>query len=109
MKRRLFAVSVVLVFLIAVPMLFSSLARAAGSRSGSAEDREITTNVYFALDKEFKAQTGDNTEFVVKTFNGEVTLDGAANEQESINRAVEIARRISGVKSVENRMAVRMY
>ncbi len=106
MKRRLSVVSVVL---IVVLMLFSSAACAAGARSGSVEDHEITTNVYFALDKEFKAQTGDNTEFVVKTFNGEVTLGGAANEQESINRAVEIARRVSGVKSVENRMAIRLY
>lgn len=95
--------------LIALVILFCSSAQAAGSRGGSVEDQQITLAVYSALGKEFQAQTGDNAEFVVKTFHGDVILGGAANEPETVKRAVEIVRRVPGVQSVENRMSLRQY
>jgi osmotically-inducible protein OsmY len=38
----------------------------------------------------------------VETFKGTVQLSGFANDQNEINRAVEIARGVKGVSSVKN-------
>jgi hyperosmotically inducible protein len=43
----------------------------------------------------------------VTTTNGIVTLSGAVDSKESIDRAVEIARRVKEVKSVENSLVVK--
>jgi hyperosmotically inducible protein len=43
----------------------------------------------------------------VTTTNGIVTLSGVVDSKESIDRAVEIARRVKEVKSVENSLVVK--
>jgi len=43
----------------------------------------------------------------VTTTNGIVTLGGVADSKQSIDRAVEIARGVKEVKSVENRLVVK--
>jgi hyperosmotically inducible protein len=43
----------------------------------------------------------------VTTTNGIVTLSGVVDSKQSIDRAVEIARRVKEVKSVENGMVVK--
>ncbi len=43
-------------------------------------------------------------EIKVDTFKGVVTLSGVVRTQSTIDEAVEVARRISGVKSVRSRM-----
>ena len=98
-----------LTFFLGVLLVFScALAQAAGARNVSAEDHDLTLRVYSALNREFNGQPGDSVEIIVKTFQGEVTLTGEANEVESITKAGEIARRVSGVKSVTNRMSIRL-
>jgi len=42
----------------------------------------------------------------VDTFKGTVRLSGVVASQSSIDKAVEVARRVSGVKSVKNEMRV---
>ncbi|GEM_PF-431160 len=105
MNRRVTLVS----FLVSALLVFClTAAQAAGARAVSAEDHELTQRVYSALNREFAGQPGDSVEVIVKTFQGEVTLTGAANEMESITKAGEIASRVSGVKSVTNRISIRV-
>ena len=75
------------------------------SRVGdAARDAAITAQVKaaFLVDKDVKGLQVD-----VDTHDGVVTLSGAADSQPHLEHAAEIARRIDGVKSVENRMTVK--
>jgi osmotically-inducible protein OsmY len=68
-----------------------------------AEDGWITSKIKseFALDKAVSA-----TNIRVNTDNGVVHLSGTAKNQDEINRAVQIARGVKGVKSVRNEMQI---
>jgi|tagenome__1003787_1003787.scaffolds.fasta_scaffold18539158_1 hyperosmotically inducible protein len=68
-----------------------------------ASDSWITTEVKSKLvaDKQVSG-----TAIHVKTYEGVVTLSGKAKSQEEANRAVEDAKSIKGVKSVENNIEV---
>ena len=68
------------------------------------DDSVITTKVKAALvnDPVTKA-----TEINVETFKGVVQLSGFVSTQGAINRAVELARGVSGVKSVRNDMRLK--
>jgi hyperosmotically inducible protein len=68
------------------------------------DDTWITTRVKAALvgDPVVKA-----TEVNVETFKGVVQLSGFVESDEAMNKAVEIAREIPGVSSVENDMRVK--
>mgnify|MGYP001605933506 FL=1 len=68
------------------------------------DDSVITTKVKTALvnDPVTKA-----TEINVETFKGVVQLSGFVSSQSAINRAVELARGVSGVKSVRNDMRLK--
>ncbi len=68
------------------------------------DDSVITTKVKTALvnDPVTKA-----TEINVETFKGVVQLSGFVSTQAAINRAVELARGVSGVKSVRNDMRLK--
>jgi len=46
-------------------------------------------------------------EIKVKTFKGEVQLSGFVSSQAAANRAVELARGVSGVTSVKNDMQIK--
>jgi hyperosmotically inducible protein len=67
-------------------------------------DVEINATVIRLLAREFVAC---NVHIDVKTFDGVVILGGQVREFDQAKRAVEIARRVNGVKSVDNRMSVR--
>ncbi|MFN2349777.1 MAG: BON domain-containing protein [Thioalkalivibrio sp.] len=68
------------------------------------DDSVITTKVKAALagDRDVSAM-----EVKVETHDGVVQLSGFVSTQAQINRAVEIARGVSGVKSVRNDMRLR--
>ncbi|MDR3641198.1 MAG: BON domain-containing protein [Humidesulfovibrio sp.] len=72
--------------------------------AAQAGDRAITAAIDAALAKEF---TFANQQIEVKTFDGVVILGGFTREFEQAKRAVEIARGTPGVKSVDNRIAIR--
>ena len=67
------------------------------------DDGWITTKIKsdFAVDKLVSA-----TNIHVDTDNGVVHLSGVAKNQDEINRAIQIARNVSGVRSVKNEMQV---
>jgi hyperosmotically inducible periplasmic protein len=69
------------------------------------DDTIITTKVKAGL-------TGDSsimnsTDIAVETQEGEVQLSGHVNDQAQMDRAVEIARGVEGVKNVVNKMSIK--
>jgi osmotically-inducible protein OsmY len=68
------------------------------------DDSVITTKVKTAI---FNEATLKSAEINVETFKGVVQLSGFVNSQSDINKAVEVARGVSGVKSVKNDMRVK--
>ena len=68
------------------------------------DDSVITGKVKAEI---FKEETLKSAEINVETFKGVVQLSGFVNSQADINRAVELARGISGVTSVKNDMRVK--
>lgn len=76
-------------------------------REGAGEyvdDALITTKVKAALaaDPNVKA-----TEVNVETFKGMVQLSGFVSSKESIQKAIDLARGVSGVKGIKNDMTVK--
>ncbi|MDL2355187.1 MAG: BON domain-containing protein [Pseudomonadota bacterium] len=76
-------------------------------REGAGEyvdDSLITTKVKAALvgDPNVKA-----TEVNVETFKGVVQLSGFVSSRESIQKAIDLARGVSGVRGVKNDMVVK--
>ena len=68
------------------------------------DDSVITTKVKAAI---FNDSTLKVNEINVETFKGVVQLSGFVNSQADINKAVQIARGVAGVKSVKNDMRLR--
>lgn len=65
------------------------------------DDTVITTKVKTAILQEPSLKSA---EINVETFKGIVQLSGFVNSPADINKAVEVARRVEGVKSVKNDM-----
>jgi osmotically-inducible protein OsmY len=68
------------------------------------DDTVITTKVKAAILDEPSLKS---SEINVETFKGVVQLSGFVNSQGDINKAVEVSRRVSGVKSVKNSMRLK--
>jgi osmotically-inducible protein OsmY len=68
------------------------------------DDTVLTTKVKAAVLNEPSLKSA---EINVETFKGEVQLSGFVSSQANINKAVELARGIKGVKSVKNDMRVK--
>ena len=68
------------------------------------DDSVITTKVKAAV---FNEPTLKSAEVNVETFKGVVQLSGFVSSQAAANKAVELARAVSGVKSVKNDMRVK--
>jgi len=64
----------------------------------------ITTKVKAAI---FDEPTLKSAEINVETFKGVVQLSGFVSSRDDIEKAVEIARQIEGVKSVKNDMQLK--
>jgi len=68
------------------------------------DDSVITTKVKAAI---FNEPTLKSAEINVETFKGVVQLSGFVNSQEDINKAIAVAGRVGGVKSVKNDMRLK--
>ena len=68
------------------------------------DDTVITTKVKAAIMNEPSLKS---TEINVETFKGVVQLSGFVSSQAAANKAVEVARGVSGVKSVRNDMRMK--
>ncbi|MCC6534754.1 MAG: BON domain-containing protein [Burkholderiales bacterium] len=77
----------------------SDVDRSAGQ---TVDDASVTAKVKAAL----LAESGvDGTKINVDTFNGRVTLKGEVPDRAQIDKAVQVARGIEGVKDVDNRLS----
>ena len=89
-------------------LLVSMLGCASTStREGTGEyvdDTVITTKVKAAI---FNEPSLKVAQINVETFKGVVQLSGFVSSQSAINKAVEVARGVSGVTSVRNDMRLR--
>ncbi len=65
------------------------------------DDSVITAKVKAEI---FNDASLKSSEINVETFKGVVQLSGFVNSQADINKAVEVARSVRGVKSVKNNM-----
>ena len=74
------------------------------STGGYIDDTVVTTKVKTALfnDKDIKS-----SEISVQTFKGRVQLSGFVSSAESAKRAVEVTRRVQGVRMVENDLRIK--
>jgi len=68
------------------------------------DDTVITTKVNAAI---FSEPSLKSAEVNVETFKGVVQLSGFVSSRTDINKAVEVARSVRGVKSVKNDMRVK--
>jgi len=68
------------------------------------DDTAITTKVKAAV---FNEPSLKSAEINVETFKGVVQLSGFVSSQAGINKAVEVARGVGGVKSVKNDMRIK--
>ena len=68
------------------------------------DDTAITTKVKAAI---FNEPTLKSAEINVETFKGVVQLSGFVKERAEIDKAVVVARGVSGVKSVKNDMRLK--
>ena len=68
------------------------------------DDTVITSKVKAAV---FGDESLKSAEINVETFKGVVQLSGFVSSQANINKAVEVARAVPGVKSVKNDMRVK--
>ena len=93
--------------LLAVTLVSAVGCASTSKQEGTGEyvdDSVITTKVKTAI---FSEATLKSAEINVETFKGVVQLSGFVNSQSDINKAVELARGVSGVKSVKNDMRVK--
>ena len=94
-------------FFVALTMMFMLGCAATPTREGTGEyidDSVITTKVKAELLEEPGLKSA---EINVETFKGVVQLSGFVSSQANINKAVEVARAVRGVKSVKNDMRVK--
>lgn len=94
-------------FFVALTLMTAAGCASTQNREGAGEyvdDSVITTKVKAQLFNEPNLRSG---QINVETFKGVVQLSGFVNSQADIDRAVEIARSVNGVKSVKNDMRLR--
>ena len=71
------------------------------SAGQTVDDATVTAKVKAAL----MAESGvDGTKINVDTFNGRVTLKGEVPDKTMIDKAVQVAKSVEGVKEVDNRL-----
>ena len=93
--------------LVALTMLVMMGCAPTAKQEGTGEyvdDTVITTKVKAAILEERSLKSA---EINVETFKGVVQLSGFVSSQASVNKAVEVARSVGGVKSVKNDMRVK--
>ena len=92
---------------LAVTLVSAAGCASTSKQEGTGEyvdDSVITTKVKTAILNEPDLKVA---EINVETFKGAVQLSGFVSSQAAANKAVEVARRVGGVKSVKNDMRIK--
>lgn len=103
MKKRSRIIAFILTALMALSLGCASTAKQEGTGE-YVDDSVITTKVKTMLFNEDSLKSG---EINVETFKGVVQLSGFVSSQANINKAVEVARKVNGVKAVNQDMRVK--
>jgi len=101
------ALKLIIAFGMAFALITSVGCASTSKKEGTGEymdDSVITTKVKAAV---FNEPSLKSAEINVETFKGVVQLSGFVNSQEDINKAIAVAGRVSGVKSVKNDMRLK--
>ena len=93
--------ALILSFFLALALVGCASDRPIGQR---VDDQTIETKVKAAL---IAAKDVSGTAIQVEVRNGEVQLSGFVKSKEEAQRAIDVARRVDGVRSVSNKMTVR--
>jgi osmotically-inducible protein OsmY len=94
-------------FFLALTLLTAVGCASSQKQEGTSEyvdDSVITTKVKAAILNE---PTLSSAEINVETFKGVVQLSGFVSDHADLNKAVEVARGVEGVKSVKNDMRLK--
>ncbi len=86
------------------PSAGSTTPAATSTMGSEIDDSVVTTSVKAALMAEESIKSID---FKVETNKGVVQLSGFSNDAAQIERAVAVAKSVSGVKDVQNRMSIK--
>ncbi|MHC1700935.1 MAG: BON domain-containing protein [Humidesulfovibrio sp.] len=103
MKKRSRILAFVLTALMALSLGCASTAKHEGTGE-YIDDSVITTKVKAMIFNEDSLKSG---EINVETFKGVVQLSGFVSSQANIDKAVEVARKVNGVKMVNQDMRVK--
>jgi len=103
MKNRNRILAFILTALMALSLGCASTAKHEGTGE-YIDDSVITTKVKAMI---FDEPTLKSGEINVETFKGVVQLSGFVSSQANINKAVEVARKVNGVKMVNQDMRVK--
>jgi len=92
-----------------LPLLLGVIGCTTGSRYEQStgeyiDDHTLTSHVKKALGEDFQYKYNDVN---VVTFKGVVQLSGFANTKDQKNRAGDLARKVEGVKEVQNNITVK--
>lgn len=92
-----------------VAIVFGSLIGCGSTRTQEStgqyiDDTTITTKVKAAI---FEEPTLKSAEISVETFKGQVQLSGFVRSKDNIDKAVDVAKGVTGVKSVKNDMRLK--
>jgi len=102
---RLFNRFATFFFVISIASLLGCASTATQEGTGEyMDDTVITSKVKAAI---FNDPSLKSAEINVETFKGVVQLSGFVSSQADINKAVQIARSVSGVSSVKNAMRLK--
>jgi len=106
LSPRLLQVTVLLALssVVVISMTGCAATRTTQSAGEYVDDAAITTSVKAALLTEDDVKSVDIN---VETFRGDVQLSGFVNSNEQIEKAIAVAKRQNGVKSVKNAMRIK--
>lgn len=102
-----YLISVFSAFFLALTLMMAGGCASTPQTEGTGEyvdDSVITTKVKAALVNDPNVSAA---EVNVETFKGVVQLSGFINSRADMNRAIELARNVPGVKSVKNDMRLK--
>ena len=104
MKKRNIFISYLVVLMLVTTFVACASSPKHESTGEYVDDSVITTKVKALLAEDDFLKS---FQIGVETFKGRVQLSGFVNSQDAVNRAVQIARGVGGVRSVKNDLIVK--
>lgn len=101
-QKRLIAC--IISFILSAPLMMYSSVAISENVATYSDDTVITTEVKTAL---LHTAGLKSTQITVETYKGVVKLSGFIDSKSEIEKAVDVAKHVKGVKSVENALSVK--